>query len=80
MADIIWVSFPICLHLREEVGLVDALRFADCSLDRVTFLRVELAVVRPVESIETGCDSSYRFIFRAIVFVQRLDGLSFEKR
>lgn len=25
MADIVWMGFPVCLHLREEIGAEDAL-------------------------------------------------------
>jgi hypothetical protein len=40
MPDVVWVSFPICFHLRKEVSPEDALRFADRTFNRVSFLRI----------------------------------------
>jgi hypothetical protein len=37
VADIVWVSLPICFHLRKKVSLEDALRLADGSFDSVSF-------------------------------------------
>jgi hypothetical protein len=52
VSDIVRVSGPVRFHFREKVGLEDALCFGNRGFDRVGFLRVQLAVVGPVKSVE----------------------------
>jgi hypothetical protein len=33
VTDVVWMSLPISLHLREEVGLVDSLNLCDGSVN-----------------------------------------------
>lgn len=56
VSDVVQVSGPIRLHLREKVSLENTLRLSDRCFDLVCFLRVELTVVGAIKTIETGCD------------------------
>ena len=53
MPDVIGVRGPISFHFREEVSLKDPLRFANRCFNRAGLLRVQLAVIGPVEVVET---------------------------
>ena len=70
MSDIVRMSGPVGLHLREKVGLEDALRFADCCFYRVSFLRVQLAVAGSVKTIQARCDRVECFLLGGVGFVQ----------
>lgn len=52
MANVVWVSLPVCLHLRKKVSLKDTLNFRDRDLDRGLFLQVDVFVVRFIELIQ----------------------------
>ena len=49
MADVVWMSLPISLHLWKEVSLKDSLNFRDGAFDRARVLRVHIFVVRLIE-------------------------------
>ena len=49
VADVVRVRLPVGLHFREEVGLVDALDFADGPFDGPFLLRVQACVVGAIE-------------------------------
>ena len=54
MADVVWVSLPIGLHLRKKVSLKDTLNFRDRALDCGLFLQVDVFVVSLLELIQTS--------------------------
>ena len=80
VSDVVRVSGPIRLHLREKVGLENPLCLADSGFDRVCFLRVELTVVRPIKTIETGRDCVERLLLCRVRPIQHLDYLPFQIR
>ena len=80
MSDVVRVSGPVRLHLREKVGFENTLRFGDGGFDRVCFLRVELTVVRPIKTIETGRDCVERLLLCRVRLIQHLDYLPFQIR
>ena len=80
VSEVIWMSGPIGFHLGEEVGLEDALRFADRGFDRVGLLRVQLAVVGSIKPVETRCNCVERLLLRRVGLVQYFHCLPFQVR
>ena len=52
MANVVWVSLPVGLHLRKKVCLEDALNFGDRAFDRNLLLRVDVFVIRAIKLIQ----------------------------
>ena len=69
MPDVVRVSGPARLHLRKEVGLEDALRFADGCFDRFGFLSVQLTVAGPIKAIEIRGNRIERLLLRRVGLV-----------
>ena len=53
VADVVRVRAPVRPHLREEVGLIDALHFCNRPFDQLRLLRIEVRVTRSIEAVET---------------------------
>ena len=53
VADVVWVSLPVGLHLRKKVSLKDPLKFGNRVLDRALLLRVQVLVVRSIKLTQT---------------------------
>src|SRR5262250_1187550 len=56
MSNVVRMRLPVGLHLRKEISLENALNFGDSGVDRWSFVRVNVRVVRAIEIIQAGCD------------------------
>ena len=68
MAEVVWMSPPVYLHLREKVGSVDPLNFGDRGLDQAYSLRIKEGVIFKIETVQVGRNTLLRRLGRGVWF------------
>src|SRR3972149_1949184 len=59
---------PIPFHLGEKIGLIDPLNLRDGLFDRLPFYRVDLGILRHIETIEQ-CRDAFSGLFLARIWL-----------
>ncbi|MDT4954380.1 MAG: hypothetical protein QOJ02_2518, partial [Acidobacteriota bacterium] len=80
VAYVVRVSLPVGLHLREEIGLVDALDFTDRHFDGVSLLCVNIRVASAVKTIKARGNRAYSFVVRCVRLCENFNRLPLEIR
>ena len=62
MTDVVWMGLPVGLHLGKEIGLIYTLGLTYGALYRALLLRVHLAVIRLIKTIQPGSDRLHRLV------------------
>ncbi len=74
VTEVVWMSLPIGLHLREKVVLKNALNFRDRALDLRVFVQVQILVARTIEFIQVFVNRLQRLRSSFVRAGQRLNG------
>src|SRR5258708_32285489 len=76
VADVVWMSLPISLHLREKVSLKEALGFGNGRFDPFGLLRINIRIIRAIEIIQARGNRFQRFVSGMILVTHDFDLLS----